>query len=235
MQLVSPGFNYQKMNQLIYLNVSIYLYISINLEIWMQNVSSRTSQFNFKFDFQYFNSSSKCIILIRKKGLLLYELILNMSSYSDSSLFWDANILKTQEIMTLFKQKPPIFKIVLNLICWSPNLILLLDSKNRGPLINPLVTSRLYMPEIFKCKFSAKNIKWELLGLFVVFIYQPKKHLSKDLAPQHIRFWRKLQSKLKKWKKSGHFQKWVANFLFMTNYSNSSYECLEWCKLYSIL
>ena len=82
---------------------------------------------------------------------------------------------------------------------------------------NPLVTSRLYIPEIFKYKFSAKNIRWELSALHVVFIYQPKKHLSKDLAPQHIRIWRKLKSKLKKWKKSSHFQKGVANFLFMTN------------------
>ena len=87
----------------------------------------------------------------------------------------------------------------------------------RSYLFNPLVTSRLYMPEIFKCKFSAKNIKWELSALFVVFICQPKKHLSKDLAPQHIRIWSKLKSKLKMWKKSSHFQKLVANFLFMTN------------------
>ena len=46
----------------------IQSYISINLEIWMQNVSTRTSQFNFKFDFHRFNSCTKCIILIREKG-----------------------------------------------------------------------------------------------------------------------------------------------------------------------
>ena len=73
------------------------------------------------------------------------------------------------------------------------------------------------MPEIFKCKFSAQNIKLQLSALFVVFIYQPKKHLSKDLAPQHIRIWRKLQSKLKNLKNLVTFKKGVSNFLFMPN------------------
>ena len=38
---------------------------------------------------------------------------------------------------------PPIFKIFLNLICWSPNFILLLHSKNRGPKVFDRLTWRV--------------------------------------------------------------------------------------------
>ena len=40
--------------------------------------------------------------------------ILNISSYNDWKLSWDAKILRPQEIMTLFNPNPPIFKIVIS-------------------------------------------------------------------------------------------------------------------------
>ena len=64
--------------------------------------------------------------------------ILNISSYSDWNLFWDAKIFRKREIITLFKlQIPQYFRLFWS---WSPNFILLLNSKNRKPCIYSLAT-----------------------------------------------------------------------------------------------
>ena len=46
--------------------------------------------------------------------------ILNRSSYCDSTLFWDAKIIKIQEIVTLFNYKSPNFKDCSEVISADP-------------------------------------------------------------------------------------------------------------------
>ena len=59
---------------------------------------------------------------------------MNISLNNDWNLFWDAKILRTQEIMTLFKLEiPQILILFWSYFSWSPKFILLLYFKNRGP------------------------------------------------------------------------------------------------------
>ena len=87
-----------------------------------------------------------------RKGLLLYKSI-NMKIFHHTVIDTCFEMLKSSEHEKLCRYsnyEPPILKIVLKLISWSPNLILLLDSKNRGHWVE--IMSTLYTP--YNTKFE---------------------------------------------------------------------------------
>ena len=96
----------------------------------------------------------------------MFEYIITQCS--DLNLFWDAEILRTREIMVLFKLWIHQFvRLFWSWISGSPYLILLLNSKNRGPCIdivyNRVKNSFPYFDLISKNRFARK---WKCLVCF---------------------------------------------------------------------
>ena len=106
--------------------------------------------------------------------------ILNCSSYSDLNLFWDAKILRTQEIRTFIQIiNPQNFKIVLKLGQLIFNLILLLNSKNRGSWRTSWLKTNIFvvLVDLFKQNEDLyKNVKF---NTFYTYLYI---HLSVHLS-----------------------------------------------------
>ena len=64
-------------------------------------------------------------------------------------VFWDAKILRTRDIMMLFKLPIPQFVILFwSYISWSPNFILLLNSKITGPSLFVRLQKLVYIGDI---------------------------------------------------------------------------------------
>ena len=104
------------------------------------------------------------VYLSREKGITNLS-ILNMSSYSDWNLFWDAKIFRTREIMTLFKLKiPQYFRL-------STNFILLLNSTNRKPWY---LTCGVWKMKLIIGAFSSQILPFSVLLKIINLL---KKHL----------------------------------------------------------